>query len=192
MTNNEQEYTFTNPFRVALDEYERRQKDLTYGERVFWFDTFWDEWDDSTHDGNTIFSAYAKDGKVDVEREVDFDNRIQFLHELLLDGKADDIPYFTDDPEQNRVKADEHLAHELRVMKVAAEIVDRIVNAFPEIKSDPEPFVSSRTLRDSIEEAMKDPGSYWKSVVIEFEMGPGPQFERVLRGTVALRELEGK
>ena len=162
---------YVNPFRIAVDAFEQRKEQMTQGQRVYWFDSFWDEWDDTTHDGNGILEGYS------IEREVDYDNRIQYINDIFLDdGELPDNP-------------DEYLAKELRIMKAIAEAVDRTVENYPELKKD-DPFVSSRQVRESIEEAMKDPGSFWKSFVIEFELGPGGHFDRIIRATFRMQDVE--
>lgn len=163
--------TYANPFRIAVESFDTHPE-LTPGQRAFWFDSFWEEWDDSTHDGNSIFEMF-NDQLDHTEEVVDYENRIAWINEIALDGDSNDDP--------NVVWASvDHVARVERqraLMLIAAEIVDRTWEVYPEMK---EAVTSSRDWRDALNNLHLD--RPWESISLDFELGTeSTHFERIVR-----------
>lgn len=166
---------YTNPFRIAVESYDARQAEMTQAERDLWFESFWDEWDDSTHDGNSIFDL-GNDQLTETEEVVDYDNRMEWIRNQIADD---------DGSEPGPLFKPTDVVWERAVLLIVAEIVDRTWAKYPETK---EAIVSTRELRDSVSRLhLNRP---WESITIDFELGSidDTHFEQIVRAMFSVNE----
>lgn len=162
--------TYANPFRIAVESFDAHKDELTTNQQGLWFESFWDEWDDTTHDGNSIFEMF-NDQLTHTEEVVDYENRIEFINHSIVSSLANGGDMLPVDVDQERA-----------LFLIAAEIIDRTWAAYPETK---EAFISSRDWADALNKIHLDRA--WESLTLDFELGSEhSNFERIVRTTFVI------
>lgn len=162
--------TYANPFRIAVESFDAHKDELTTNQRGLWFESFWDEWDDMTHDGNSIFEMF-NDQLTHTEEVVDYENRMDFINHSIVSSLANGGDMLPVDYE-----------HERALFLIAAEIIDRTWSVYPEMK---ESVISSRDWADALHRLHLD--RPWESISLDFELGTeSTHFERIVRATFSI------
>lgn len=161
---------YANPFRIAVESFDAHKEELTTNQQGLWFDSFWDEWADMTHDGNCIFEMF-NDQLDHTEEVVDYENRIEFINHEIVSSLANG-------GDMNPVDVD----HERALFLVAAEIIDRTWAVYPEMQ---EAVIPSHEWADALNRLRLN--LPWESITVDFELGTeSTHFERIVRATFSI------